>query len=155
MFTLPWLSLTILMLQSVATEGFRFALSGNVTTGWRTVCHFVHRAGDWRGGSPSQKAGCCPKSAAHCCTAPGQRIRDSKGQRSAYWTFLWRQRQPLTNKQWFSWFLVIVQTKHVHLAYWICYSEGFETLFMEARVSSLIRSAMRLNSASLLRESKH
>lgn len=38
---------------------------------------------------------------------------------------------------------------------WICYSEQSETVFMQASVSSFIRSAIRLNSASLLRESKH
>lgn len=109
------------MLQSVATEHFLFALSGNVTTGWRTVCQFVHRAGDWRGGSPSQIAGCCPKSAAHCCTAPGQKIRDSKGQWSAHWMFSWHQPSPVTNKQWFNRFLdgsleaLITQRKYVNV----------------------------------------
>lgn len=54
------------ILQGLAAESFCFALSWNMTTGWHTVCQFVHRAGDWRGGSPSQIAGCCPKTAAHC-----------------------------------------------------------------------------------------
>lgn len=79
-FRLSCLSLTKVMSQTVTAERFRLALSWNVTTDWRRVCHFVHCAGDWRGGLPSQITGCCPKSAAHCRIAPGQQIRDSKGQ---------------------------------------------------------------------------
>lgn len=84
----PFLGFLCLTEVTLEPVDFHDALSWNLTTGWHAVCQCVHCAGDWRGGSPSQIAGCCPKSATHCRFAGGQKnknkkIRDSEGQQSA------------------------------------------------------------------------
>ena len=68
--------------QSVVMRHVRVAQSWNVTTGWRTVCRCVHRAGGWSGGAPLQKAGCCPKSAAQYVSPQDRHwgtAKDNKG----------------------------------------------------------------------------
>lgn len=149
-----WLSLTEVTLQHGATEHFCLALGQNETTGWHTVCQFVHRAGDRRGGSPSQIAGCCPKSAAHCCIAPGQKIRDSKGQSCAYCTFHCHEPILVTNKLWCSGQFVQAQRPYddlisVAMPQW----QFWDIIY--ASVTSFIRLTVRFNSASLLQDSKH
>lgn len=117
------------MPQTVATERFRFALSWNVTTGWRRVCHFVHCAGDWRRGLPSQITGCCPKSAAHCHIAPRT---ENQGQQRTIESMLYCwccailcRFQPTlsTNRQWFCRFPVLTQRNCVNF-----YSLGYATV---------------------------